>query len=274
MPSKSPAASSSSSLDYAQGDGYNGSPYCIINGNLPSFTQDQIADASFERYSPLDELGRCGAAIACIGTDIMPTEDRGSIGQVKPTGWQLVKYDIVDGKFLYNRCHLIGYQLTGENANRENLITGTRYLNVEGMLPFENDVAEYVKSTSNHVMYRVTPIFDGNNLLADGVQIEALSVEDGGKGISFNVFCYNVQPGIVIDYATGDSHLSGDGQTDTDESNSEGETAFVVNKGTRRFHLPDCSSIKDIKPQNKMNYSGERQALIDTGYGPCSRCKP
>ena len=166
-----------------------------------------MTEESYETYSPLDELGRCGVAQANIGLDLMPTEKRGSIGQVKPSGWQTVKYDIVDGKYLYNRCHLIGYQLSGENANRENLITGTRYMNVEGMLPFENMVADYVKETENHVLYRVTPVFEGSELVARGVQIEALSVEDNGDGICFNVFVFNVQPGIVIDYATGDSHL-------------------------------------------------------------------
>ncbi len=258
------------STDEASG-GYFGKPYHTVNDNIPYFADNEIVTESFEHYSELDSLGRCGVATACIGIDIMPTEDRGSIGQVKPAGWHLVKYDIVDGKYLYNRCHLIGFQLTGENANECNLITGTRYLNVTGMLPFENEVAEYVKSTKNHVMYRVTPIYDGDNLIADGVQMEAYSVEDGGKGISFNVFCYNVQPGIVIDYKTGDSYLSGD----TPDESIESETVtFVINKGTRKFHLPDCDSADEIKPQNKENYSGERQQLLDTGYTPCSRCNP
>lgn len=160
---------------------------------------------SYEVYSPLDALGRCGAASACVGVDLMPTEERGSIGQVKPSGWQTVKYDCVDGKYLYNRCHLIGYQLAGENANKQNLITGTRYMNVEGMLPFENMVDSYVEETENHVLYRVTPVFEGENLVASGVQIEAFSVEDEGEGLCFNVYIYNVQPGVVIDYATGES---------------------------------------------------------------------
>ena len=162
---------------------------------------------SFEYYGELDELGRCTVAYASIGKDLMPTEKRGSIGSVKPTGWHTVKYDIVDGKYLYNRCHLIGYQLTAENANKNNLITGTRYLNVDGMLLFENLVADNIKETNNHVLYRVTPIFTGDNLLADGVLLEAESVEDNGEGISYNVFCYNVQPGVKIDYVTGDSSL-------------------------------------------------------------------
>lgn len=181
--------------------------YVEINGNVPDFTQDDMITVSYETYAPLDSLGRCGTATACIGTDIMPTEERGNIGQVKPSGWHTVKYDCVDGKYLYNRCHLIGYQLTGENANKRNLITGTRYLNIEGMLPFENKIADYVKETENHVIYRVTPLFEGDNLLASGVQMEAKSVEDDGAGICFNVYAYNSQPGVNIDYATGKSWL-------------------------------------------------------------------
>ena len=182
-----------------------GEPYVIINNNEPEFSWDELSDESYEYYSELDYLGRCGYAMACIGKDLMPTEERGSIGQVKPTGWKTVKYDSVDGKYLYNRCHLIGFQLTAENDNELNLITGTRYMNTEGMLPFENMVADYVKETGNHVLYRVTPIFDGTNLLARGVQIEGWSIEDNGAGICFHVYCYNSQPGIEIDYKTGKS---------------------------------------------------------------------
>ena len=186
---------------------YSDSPYVIVNNNEPFFTENDMTADSFEYYGELDELGRCTVAYASIGKDLMPTEKRGSIGSVKHTVWHTVKYDIVDGKYLYNRCHLIGYQLTAENANKNNLITGTRYLNVDGMLLFENMVADYIKETNNHVLYRVTPIFTGDNLLADGVLMEAESVEDNGEGISYNVFCYNVQPGVKIDYATGDSSL-------------------------------------------------------------------
>lgn len=191
-------------FDFSALPPYSGEPYISVCGGDPDFSEDEITSVSYEYYSELDALGRCGVCIASVGQDIMPTEKRGSIGQVKPTGWHTVKYDFVDGKYLYNRCHLIGFQLTGENANKRNLITGTRYLNVEGMLPFENMVADYVKETENHVMYRVTPIFVGDELLARGVHIEAESVEDGGDGIMFNVFCYNVQPGVVLDYATGE----------------------------------------------------------------------
>ena len=184
---------------------FSGEPYVAVNGNVPFFMPEEITDESYEYYSELDELGRCGVTMACIGIDIMPTEERGEIGSVKPTGWQSVKYDIVDGKYLYNRCHLIGFQLAGENANKCNLITGTRYLNIEGMLPFENLVADYVQETENHVLYRVTPIFEGDNLVAHGVLMEGYSVEDEGEGVCFCVYAYNAQPGIIIDYQTGDS---------------------------------------------------------------------
>ena len=197
-------------LDISQIPPYEGKPYVILGNNVPNFTDAEFeASSSFETYSELDSLGRCGPAYANVGTDLMPTEKRGPIGQIKPSGWHTVRYDdIIDKKYLYNRCHLIGYQLTAENANPRNLITGTRYLNAEGMLPFENKAASYIKHTGNHVLYRVTPIFEGNNLVASGVEMEALSVEDRGKGLRFHVFCYNVQPGIVIDYATGDSHAA------------------------------------------------------------------
>ena len=184
---------------------WSGEAYVAVNGNIPFFVEEEYTTESYEFYSELDELGRCGMTMACIGTDIMPTEERGNIGSVKPSGWQSVKYDCVDGKYLYNRCHLIGFQLCGENANKQNLITGTRYLNIEGMLPFEDMVADYVKETENHVLYRVTPIFNGDDLVAEGVLLEGWSVEDNGEDICFCVYAYNAQPGIIIDYATGDS---------------------------------------------------------------------
>ena len=207
---------------------------------------------------------------------------------MKPSGWQTVKYDCVDGKYLYNRCHLIGYQLTAENTNRENLITRTRYLNVEGMLPFENLVADYVKETENHVLYRVTPIFEGDNLVASGVQMEAMSVEDKGEGVCFNVYCYNVQPGVAIDYATGDSWLEGDApassgsdssvvQEETSSgstSTAEQEQEYVLNTSSKKFHLPDCSGVTSMSPENRQDYTGTRQSLIDQGYSPCGTCKP
>ncbi|MCD7950261.1 MAG: DNA/RNA non-specific endonuclease [Erysipelotrichaceae bacterium] len=186
---------------------YDEDPYVEINDNIPYFTDDEITTEVFEEYSELDSLGRCGVAYANICQELMPTEKRQSIGMIKPTGWQIAKYDFIDGKYLYNRCHLIGFQLAGENANEKNLITGTRYMNVDGMLPFENMVADYVKETDNHVLYRVTPLFEGDNLVASGVEMEAYSVEDDGEGICFNVYVYNVQPGVIIDYATGDNEL-------------------------------------------------------------------
>lgn len=254
------------------------SPYVELNGNVPEFSEDSLTTVSFETYSDLDELGRCGVAYACIGTDLMPTEERGSIGQIRPSGWHTVTYDIIDGRYLYNRCHLIGYQLSGENANEKNLITGTRYLNVEGMLPFENMVADYVQETDNHVLYRVTPVYEGDNLIASGVQMEALSVEDNGESIEFNVYVYNVQPGIEIDYATGESQLSetaGTAETaDTDEVPDSTEGTWVLNTNTMRFHNPDCSSVSKILDSNRQNYTGSRETLIEMGYVACGICKP
>ena len=247
---------------------YSGEAYVPLNDNTPDFDPDNLPPRSFEEYSDLDALGRCGVAFANVGLDLMPTEKRGSIGQVKPSGWKTVQYDIVDGKYLYNRCHLIGYQLTAENANKKNLITGTRYLNVQGMLPFENLVADYVKETGNHVLYRVTPIFAGNNLVADGVQIEAISVEDKGEGVLFNVYCYNVQPGIVIDYATGDSALADAAPADADT------VVYILNTKTGKFHYPDCSSAINMKADVREEYAGTRDELIAAGYEPCGRCKP
>ncbi len=187
---------------------YETASYIVLDDNIPSFTKEELNQAPFEHYSELDYLGRCGPATAMISKELMPTEERGSIGQVKPTGWHTVKYDVVDGKYLYNRCHLIGYQLTGENANEKNLITGTRFLNVEGMLPFENMVAQYIEYTGRHVLYRVTPVYEGENLLASGVKMEAYSVEDNGEGICFHVYICNAQPGVIINYANGESHLA------------------------------------------------------------------
>ena len=208
----------------------------------------------------------------------MPTEERGAIGQIKPSGWQLVKYDIVEGKYLYNRCHLIGYQLAGENANEKNLITGTRFLNVSGMLSFENMVYDYVKETENHVLYRVTPLYNENNLVATGVLIEAYSVEDDGDGICFNVFIYNSQPGIEIDYATGNSWLVEDG-TDFVDRNTTFSTEdtidkYVLNTNTKKFHLPTCGSVTEMKDKNKIEIEGNREDIIMDGYSPCGRCNP
>lgn len=259
------------SADLAAIPEYTGSAYTVLNDNIPDFPEEDFTEESFETYSDMDSLGRCGVAYANIGKDLMPTTKRGSIGQVKPSGWHTVKYDSVDGKYLYNRCHLIGYQLTAENANEKNLITGTRYLNTEGMLPFENMVADYIKETGNHVLYRVTPLFDGNNLVATGVQMEAESVEDKGDGILYNVFCYNIQPGITIAYKSGDSSENEDMPVQTEAASV---SEFVLNTSSKKFHKPSCSSISKIKQENKEVYKGSRDALISQGYDPCKKCNP
>ena len=256
---------------YAEVPDFSGEPYVILNDNQPGFTEEELTTSSYETYSPLDALGRCGVAMACVGVDLMPTEERGSIGSVKPSGWQSVKYDCVDGKYLYNRCHLIGYQLSGENANRENLITGTRYLNIEGMLPFENMVADYVKETDNHVLYRVTPVYGGDNLVAHGVQMEALSVEDGGEAVSFNVFVYNVQPGVTIDYATGESRLA---EEDSTSAGTGSAASYILNTNSKKFHDPGCANAASISQGNRQDFTGSRQELLDQGYAPCGQCKP
>ena len=246
---------------------FDNSAYAVINNNVPEFSDRDLVTDSYEYYSELDSLNRCGYTMACIGTDIMPTEERGSIGQVKPTGWQTVKYDFVDGKYLYNRCHLIGYQLTGENANERNLITGTRYMNVEGMLPFENMVADYVKETGNHVIYRVTPVFEGNELVARGVQMEAWSVEDEGDGICFNVYVYNNQPGVVINYADGTSQL--------DERALQGQQiTYVLNVSSKKFHREECSQVGSISESNRQVTTTTRQMLVNQGFEPAGCCKP
>ena len=246
---------------------YSGEPYVEINGNEPDFPKEEWTEESFEQYAELDGLGRCGTAYASVGTDLMPTEKRGSIGQVKPTGWQTVKYDIVDGKYLYNRCHLIGYQLSGENANEKNLITGTRYMNVEGMLPFENMVADYVRETGNHVLYRVTPVFEGDNLLADGVQMEAFSVEDEGDGISFHVYVYNVQPGIEIDYATGESSL---GSSEAYGAETQGGE-IRGNSRSKIFHCPGQAAYDEMADSKYLVIFGSEQEAEDAGYRKAKR---
>lgn len=294
-----------SAFNAADVPAYSGEPYTAVNNNEPYFTSDNLTTEAFENYSELDALGRCGVAYANVCLETMPTEKRGSISEVKPTGWHSVKYDNVDGKSLYNRCHLIGYQLTAENANQQNLITGTRYLNVDGMLPFENMVADYVKETDNHVLYRVTPIFTGDNLVADGVLMEGYSVEDEGEGICFCVYAYNVQPGITIDYATGDSWLSSEkgnsdsssggnsavSQSAADKSGTQQAavqtesvketsapvstgTEYILNTNTKKFHYPSCSSVKQMKASNKKEYTGSRDDLIAQGYDPCKKCNP
>ena len=248
---------------------WDGQPYTAVNGNVPGFSEKDLTTASFESYSELDSLGRCGTAFACLGQDLMPRGERGDISGIHPTGWHSVQYDFIDGKNLYNRCHLIGWQLSGEDANRKNLITGTRYMNVEGMLPFENMVADYIKETGCHVLYRVTPVFQGSNLVADGVLMEAMSVEDQGESISFCVFVPNVQPGVAIDYSDGSSRPA-----DSQSSPENEEAVYIINTNTRRFHLPSCSSVREMKESNRENFTGSREELIEEGYIPCGKCRP
>ena len=252
---------------------FSDSPYVIINNNIPYFTQSDFAEDSFEYYSELDSLGRCGQAFANIGYDLMPAEERGSIGQIKPSGWHTVKYDFIDGKYLYNRCHLIGYQLTAENDNEKNLITGTRYLNVEGMLPFENMVANYIRNNPDkHVLYRVTPIYKGNNLVASGLLMEALSTEDSGGSLCFNIYVYNNQPNIEIDYATGDSRVI-NAEVIPEKIIDENVT-YIMNKKTMKFHNPYCPSVDDMNEKNKLYFTGTRNEAVELGYVPCGYCKP
>lgn len=248
---------------------YSGEAFVILENNVPAFQEKDYVTESYEFYEDLDAMNRCTYTMACIGPDLMPTEDRGNIGMVRPTGWVTAKYDFVDGKYLYNRCHLIGFQLTGENANERNLITGTRYMNVEGMLPFENMVADYIKETGNHVLYRVVPIFEGDNLLASGVTMEAWSVEDSGEGICFHVYVYNVQPGVEIDYATGESWLA-------EPVVGEGEDImiYVVNTGSGKFHDGSCPQAVSIKSENKESFETTRSQMLAWNFEPAGCCKP
>ena len=289
-------------LSYRDVPAFEGNPYVYVNDGEPTFTDEQrAAEPGHEHYGELDELGRCTAAFAVVGPETQPTEKRGSIGEVRPSGWQMAKYDFVEGKYLFNRCHLLGYQLTGENANERNLITGTRYLNVQGMLPFENAVADYVDATGNHVLMAVMPVFEGSELVARGVHMMAESVEDGGEGVAFNVFCYNVQPGVVIDYGTGESMLEEDATPLPDVSGAEsapdtasegagageasekgatgsaegkGTTEYVLNTNSKKFHLPSCSSVDQMSPKNREDVEDTRENLIANGYDPCKRCNP
>ena len=270
---------------------FSGKPYYKVNNDVPFFTEDMLTTDYYESYGKLDALGRCTSCIACIGEECMPTESRGTIGQYKPTGWHTVKYKGIDGNYLYNRCHLIGYQLTAENSNPQNMITGTRYMNIQGMLYWEDITAWYIRSTGNHVLYRSTPIFVGDELLARGVLIEAVSVEDNGAGIQFCEFCYNVQPGVIINYATGDSEGE-DFTTNTpppvptvetkiiempDASvvpEVHSEATYILNKRRKKFHRPACSGVESMSEHNKEEFYGTREEAIAAGYSPCGTCKP
>ena len=314
----------------AQVPDYAGGTYAEVDGSVPQFAgqgitsvraaQDYVAAAvadpssgstEWEAYSQLDALGRCGVAAACVGRETMPAagEEREPIGMVRPSGWQFDKYDFVENGYLYNRCHLLGWQLTAENANECNLITGTRFFNAQGMLPFEEEIARYVRSTGNHVLYCVTPVFKGSDAVCRGVQMEALSVEDGGAGVSFNVFCYNVQPGVGIDYATGENWLDENGTAtwnqgreasgapdaqggaspDASAADAQGsgvsqdsgvsqalgeEREYVLNTSSRKFHLPTCDSVSTIKEKNRTYVTSTREELVAEGYTPCKACIP
>lgn len=261
---------------------YSSEPYIEINGNVPGFSDEELTTESYERYSDLDELGRCGVAEACIGTDLMPTGERQRISSIRPSGWNTAHYDFVDQGMLFNRSHLIAYQLAGEELNEKNLITGTRFLNASTMLPFEEQVGNWVRKTRNHVMYRVTPVFYGDELVARGVHMEALSVEDGGKAISYNVFIYNVQPGVDIDYSTGNNWpAESSGQTEQESADSEetGETdskakSYVLNTRSKKFHDISCPNIADISENNKKEVKADRKLLIENGFDPCGYCNP
>ena len=293
---------------------YRGIPFVLLNDNMPSFSVKDLVTAPYVKLSKLDRLGRTGAGMACLGKETLPSEARGQIGDIRPSGWHTVRYDdLIEDRFLYNRCHVLAYQLTGDNATPENLFTGTRYLNIDTMLFFENKVADYLaEQETNHVIYRVTPVYDGNNLVASGVQMEAFSVEDNGKGVCFNAFVYNVQPGVLINYADGDSQrdagydpgsvvsaaaaysrqagpeiltlesytgpedstLTRSIPEDISETAAENTVNYILNKNTKKFHYPSCSSVSDMKEKNKEYFSGTREEAISRGYKPCKRCNP
>lgn len=265
--------SNESNIDINNIPAYSGNDYIVLNNNIPNFSDSDLTTTSFEEYSLLDSLGRCGVAYANIGTDLMPTEERESISSVKPSGWQSIKYDIVEGKYLYNRSHLIGFQLTAENANKSNLITGTRYFNANLMLPYENMVADYIKETNNHVLYRVTPVFEGNNLVATGVQMEAKSVEDNGEGIEFNVFVYNIQPGITIDYATGASALASE-EIHSEKSSNNSSNKKTIIRGNSKSKIYHCPGQRDYENMSDsvylINFNSEEEAIA-AGYRKASR---
>ena len=279
------AASYEEFISAAQLPPYEGEPNVPVNGNRPFFTKDELTTESFETYGELDALGRCTYAFACVGEDLMPTEKRTRISEIRPTGWQFAKYEGIDGNYLYNRCHLIAYGLTAENANERNLITGTRYMNTLGMNDLENETISYIRRTGNHVMYRVTPIFEGENLVASGVLMEAQSVEK--DNFRFCVYAFNVQPGITIDYKTGDSSGTPFTGTETRHPSSapeekpeweyvppEEDVTYILNTKSMKFHRPDCDAVKEMNPKNREDFSGTREEVLEMGYDPCGGCKP
>lgn len=269
---QTPIQTTADEINFSTVPDYTEEPIYVYNNNQPLFTKQEITDDAYESYSDLDELGRVGTATACLGPETLPTENREDISSVAPSGWINHSYDIVDGGYLYNRCHMIGFQLSGENDNKENLFTGTRYMNVDGMLPYENQTKEYIDETDNHVMYRVTPDFEDDNLVCDGVLMEAYSVEDNGSGLSFCIYVYNVQPGITIDYTTGENYTSNTTQT-SNTSNTK-NTTYILNTNSKIIHIPSCNSVAKMAEHNKKEYTGSYEALIKEGYHPCQNCNP
>lgn len=254
---------------------YSGEMTITLDQNQPNFTSKDLTKKSYETYGNLDSKGRCQTAQACVGRDLMPKEERGAIGMVKPSGWHTVKYNQVDGKYLYNRCHLIAYQLSGENANRKNLITGTRSFNVDGMLPYEERVGDYVRETGNHVLYRVTPVFEGDNLVAKGVEMEAMSVEDKGKDLKFHVFVYNVQDGIRIDYETGeskkDSSVSVSVNDQAARTEESGQTVIRGNIRSKVYHCPGQRDYDRMKSSKYLKIFHSEKEAKEAGYRRAQR---
>lgn len=295
---------SASAIDISSVPDYSGTDYIVLNGNLPDFYVWQITKRPYIRFSQLDELGRTGAGMACLGMETLPTTSRSVIGDIRPSGWHTVRYDdLIEDHYLFNRCHVIAHMLSGDSDTPENLFTGTRYLNSSSMLQFEIKVGDYIEDTGNHVIYRVTPVYPDEDLVATGVQIEAWSVEDNGAGICFNVFVYNIQPGILIDYLTGESerdpnydssndstlHLfaTGAGENavsdrsrseefifESDSQENSTSVSFILNLNTQKFHLPTCSSVLETSPRNRQAFFGTRDEAIAAGYQPCGRCHP
>ena len=300
------AGLSVSTLKAEEVPAYSGTPYVEIAENIPSFSLSDLVTDEYVSFGALDSLGRTTGSSACLGLGTIPTTSRSAIGtEIRPSGFQLDKYpDLIESPaYLYNRCHVIGYQLCGDNGSPQNLFTGTRYLNATGMLPFESQVASCIEGTGYHVIYGATPIYRGDNLVADGIQLEAYSVEDNGKFVKFNVFVYNVQPGVLIDYATGKSKADPNYipsvstgvsssyiplETNTEVNNKKSavtrskeqastDTAnadYILNTNTKKFHYPWCSSVSDMKEKNKKVFNGSRDEAIGLGYVPCKRCKP
>ena len=298
--SEESSAEGSHAIDPDKLPEWDGEPSIEINGGDPSFTDSELSaikKQTEEDLSALDDQGRCGDVSACVSSETMPEGERDSIGMIRPAGWHLVKYDFVEGKYLYNRCHLIGWQLTGLNAEERNLITGTRYLNVDGMLPYENQVADFAESSDLHVAYRVEPVYKGDELIARGVHIEAESIEDKGESLAFNVYCYNVQPYVDIDYKTGESTADSDAPDSAESSDSSAnqsgsssgsgssqnagagsqdstEQTYILNTNTKRYHLQGCRSLSQMKDKNKRTFHGSKKELSRMGYQPCGNCNP